>query len=607
MTPLKRLQTLLLVLFLLVPLDFAADKPWREVRSPHFRVISNGNEGDARHVAREFEQMRAVFATQFPGFRVDSPAPLLILAPEDEPSTKKLIPAFWLHSGPKPAGVYFHGWEKQYALVRLDAIGSDITNPDTFAVVYHEYVHSLLHMNFHWLPTWLDEGLAEFYAYSRFENNRIYIGAPPRNAGRLMLLRNRAVIPLAKFLDQRGSFNRDEADTAAYYAQCWALTHFLTMGPGMEGGSRLQKFFTMIQQGATQKKAFQDTFGDYTQVQKEFDLYLHALAFPAGVIPAPNRPDDKSFASRTMSLAETEAEIGSFFLFTHQMKAAEEESEAAAREDPKSALAHENLALVALQQGKDEEASREFSRALELDERMYRSRFASTMLSPLPSASSAEGREAFRSALMKVLDGNGLFAPAYVELAKSLAAEGNLQRALDFSRTAEKLEPSRAGYHLLTGQILLRAGQSADAALHAVYVASRWEGSDHDEAMELLSRVPALQRPADAPSDTPAGDLLTVEGPVKSVICDANGPVLTIDHGGQPLIFPLKGVTGGFADTLWFGSDHFTLCYHLTGLRAVIRYKAAAEKAAIGEVASWGIRDDLPSVPVPATDSRRPN
>jgi hypothetical protein len=41
----------------------AADKEWAEVRSPHFRVITDGSEKDARRVAREFEQIR--FAMSF--------------------------------------------------------------------------------------------------------------------------------------------------------------------------------------------------------------------------------------------------------------------------------------------------------------------------------------------------------------------------------------------------------------------------------------------------------------------------------------------------------------------------------------------------------------
>lgn len=40
-------------------------------------------------------------------------------------------------------------------------------------VVYHEYAHTILHMNSRWLPVWLDEGTAEFYAYTRFDRDRI--------------------------------------------------------------------------------------------------------------------------------------------------------------------------------------------------------------------------------------------------------------------------------------------------------------------------------------------------------------------------------------------------------------------------------------------------
>jgi hypothetical protein len=36
----------------------AEQKPWTEVKSPHFRVITDGSDRDARNVAAEFEQMR---------------------------------------------------------------------------------------------------------------------------------------------------------------------------------------------------------------------------------------------------------------------------------------------------------------------------------------------------------------------------------------------------------------------------------------------------------------------------------------------------------------------------------------------------------------------
>jgi tetratricopeptide (TPR) repeat protein len=590
---------LLLIVVLLCTLGFSEEKPWREIRSPHFRVITNGSEGAARHVAREFEQMRAVFASEFPGYRLDSAEPLLILAPEDEYSTKKLVPWFWQHSGPKPAGVYFHAWEQPYALVRLDAVGSDKITADEFAVVYHEYVHSLLHLNLHWLPTWLDEGLAEFYSYTRFEGNRTIIGAPPRDKWALALLQSRTAIPLAKLLDQRGAFTRSEEDTELFYQQSWALTHFLILGPGMEGGDRLKKFFNAAQQGVEQKKAFQDTFGDFKHVQQDFDQYIHLLAFHAAVIPNPPKVDDKDLLIRSMTVAETEAELSSFYATTKQWKLARESAESALKNDPKLALAHQEMGFICLQEGKDEEAVREFSQAVELDHRMYRAQFAKTMMSPLSHATSPDDRMAYRLALLQTVDGNPQFAPAYVELAKLYVAQGDPSQALRLALKAEKMEPWRAGYHLLTGQILLRLDRAAEAGSDAVYVADRWTSPDRDEAIELWNLVPATKRPPQSPAEiAERHDVGRAEGTVKSVACDEHNMTITLEQGGRPLAFRAQeGAAGGFSDTLWFGEDHFTPCYHTTGLRAVVQYKPAADKSYTGDVVFFGFRDDLPAAP----------
>ena len=121
----------------------AAEKPWIEVRSEHFRVISNGAEMDTRRVAREFEQMRTVFATQYPSMTLDSGSPFLVLAPRDEGSMKALIPSAWKRKGAKPAGFFLHGWDRQYAVVQLD-----LDRPGAFQIVYHEYTHNILHQNF---------------------------------------------------------------------------------------------------------------------------------------------------------------------------------------------------------------------------------------------------------------------------------------------------------------------------------------------------------------------------------------------------------------------------------------------------------------------------
>src|SRR5215813_380739 len=73
----------------------AGEKPWTEIRSPHFRVLTNGSTSDARSVAYEFEQLRYVFATRVPNARLESGAPLLVFAVRDEETAKRLEPHIW--------------------------------------------------------------------------------------------------------------------------------------------------------------------------------------------------------------------------------------------------------------------------------------------------------------------------------------------------------------------------------------------------------------------------------------------------------------------------------------------------------------------------------
>jgi hypothetical protein len=160
------------------------------------------------------------------------------------------------------------------------------------------------------------------------------------------------------------------------------------------------------------------------------------------------------------------------------------------------------------------------------------------------------------------------------------------------------LEPSRAGYHILTGQILLRQGKGVEAATFARFVAERWFGPDHDEAVELWNAVPPELRPAgDSLSETPPKDTQTLEGRVKVVNCSPKDQewAVTINRDERTLTFHRKGgFAAGFSDTIWYGEDHFSLCHHLEGMRAIVRYKAPSDSTYGGDVAELEIRDELP-------------
>jgi tetratricopeptide (TPR) repeat protein len=590
----KSVATIFVIVLLLfcAVLASASEKPWTEVRSPHFRVLTDTNSGDARKVAHEFEQMRNVFATHLISARLESGAPLLIFAVRDEETARALEPHIW-PKGANRAGEFHHGWEKQYAIVRLDSWGREGAKQ----VVYHEYTHSIEHMNSHWLPLWFDEGTAEFYAYTRFEAHRTYVGAPTE---RIYTLRASTPMPVETLiaLNQRSPYYLDGAKNQLFYTEAWALVHFLTYGPGMENGKKLGEFLGLLQQRTEQAKAFQQVFGPFKAVDKGLDSYMQQPTFTTTVLKDPEQIDDKTFTSRTLSVAETEAELGGFHLWTRDREGARALLGQALKDDPKLGLAHENMGFLNFAEGDDSGAASEFSQAYSLADNLYLSLFAKTMLSSLFASHKVSDLDAFGAAMGKVLQLNPQFAPAYVQLARLAVRENDLESALLVSRKAEELEPSLAGYRLLTGQVLWRMGKGAEAAADAKFVADRWSGPDHNEAIELWNIVPSVQRPAgetileEAPNDTQV-----MEGLVKSLTCadKDQGWELVIDHDGHPLTFHRKGgFPAGYSDTIWYGADHFSLCHHLEGMRAVVRYRAPSDATYAGDVAEIEIRDDLP-------------
>ncbi len=107
----------------------AKPEPWVEVSTPHFRAVSNAGEKQARRVARQFEQIRAVFQTLMPNARLDAGEPITIFAVKDEKSLRQLLPEYWERKGQtRPAGEFVSSMERNYVALRVDVSGKDWRN-----------------------------------------------------------------------------------------------------------------------------------------------------------------------------------------------------------------------------------------------------------------------------------------------------------------------------------------------------------------------------------------------------------------------------------------------------------------------------------------------
>src|SRR5580693_2374802 len=226
---LKRLTWFWLPLLLLLA---AAPAPardkaenWIEVRSPNFVVVTNSSDKQGRRVADQFERMRSVFHTAFPKLKTDPGSPIIVLVIKDEKDFRTLEPAAYLAKGSlQLGGLFLRAPDKNYVLMRLDAEGEH-----PYSVVYHEYTHLLVGKSAEWMPLWMNEGLAEFYQNTEIHEKDASLGEP--STENILLLRQRSLLPLTTLLtvDEKSPYYHEENKGSIFYAESWALTHYIQM------------------------------------------------------------------------------------------------------------------------------------------------------------------------------------------------------------------------------------------------------------------------------------------------------------------------------------------------------------------------------------------
>src|SRR6266852_2628458 len=336
---LRRVLMLAVIATLLSHAACAAGDPnvgWIEVRSPHFVVASNAGEKEARRVADQFEQIRALFHTAFPSLRVDPAEPVQNVAAKNESTMKLLLPEGWEVKGHvHPAGLYQQGEDRHYVVLRLDSEGE---NP--FHALYHEYTHALLHLNFSALPLWLDEGLAEFYGNSRLGEKESRVGTIDRT--HLYILGQNKLLPIEALLNvEQASPYYNEADRASvFYAESWALVHYLMMDPEAQQRQLLKNFFAAWDKNGNQIEAAQQAFGDLKRFGQVIEGYSRQASFRVGLIKNAQQAADKNYSARSLTPGEVLALRGDCATHRNRFEQAQPLLEQATQLEPNLAIGH---------------------------------------------------------------------------------------------------------------------------------------------------------------------------------------------------------------------------------------------------------------------------
>lgn len=458
-------RPLAILLLIVVPLPVSAlpreRDAWLRVESDHFVFFSNASERSTRRIVFNLERLRDVLAQLNPGTELRSERPLYIYVFEDNLS---LAPYKLFRNG-KPitniAGFFLVSQEATYMVMQAE-LGMDVER-----LLYHEFLHYVLGTTYNRLPLWFNEGMAEFYSTFHATDQHAEIGrALPDH---LETLREGNMIPLSRLFAVTHSspdYNEDYR-RGIFYAQSWALVHYLLLG-NPERRPQTFQFFQNVARGAEASEAFRSAFQTTeAQIEKELRDYVRRSLFNYAQIPVKPASELK-IRTEPLPRHETLTRLGDLLLFQQdpgRLAEAEKHYRAALEARPGYGPAQARLCQIESEAGRAEAALACFEKAAKAapDDAFLQSQYARLLREqgPRDAPTAAKGREALaRAANQKPDDGK-----VWMDLAATYINEDPMPpEALSAFETAWRLRPNDpiAARNLVTAYV--RSGQQERAA-----------------------------------------------------------------------------------------------------------------------------------------------
>jgi tetratricopeptide (TPR) repeat protein len=491
--PCRLFYLALLLLSLCTPHRLTAEEKWIEVRSPHFTVQTPGSERDGRKIADQFEQIRALFHSAFPALRTDPAQPIVVIAVKNESGMKLYLPEMWESKGHSHAvGLYQQGFDKHYVVLQMDAEGN---NP--YHALYHEYTHALMHLNFSNIPIWLDEGVAEYLGNASIGDKESRIGLI--DPGNVYVFQQNKLLPIETLfaVDHNSPYYNEANRTSIFYAESWALVHYLMLSPDAGQKQLLKHFMTAWSTTRDPVLAAQQTFGDLKKFQGVLESYIRVGDFYNGVVKNSTEGVAKQYATRSVTAAEVLAVRGDFFSHHTRLEAAKPLLDEAVKQAPEQPFPHAAMAFYYYRAHEMPDVQREAREAIHLGDSGFITPYLealSIQSTGMLASSDAHGADSLHQVielLSASLKLNPNFAPSSSALASAYAVFPDKQNAaIGAAIQAVKLDPLNLQYAVQLTHMLLKNNRYADAKYISDRItASAFTPQERDMAAKLAEFV----------------------------------------------------------------------------------------------------------------------
>lgn len=465
-------------------------QPWHLVRSAHFLVRSDVGGVETREIAVDLERTyRMLFDLGFPlekdpGIFTD----VIVFRRKDD----------YKDVGPAGSGGYYTGSLGRWAYGRPTFLTYGGLSDSARSTFVHELTHRFIHYAFPQMPTWANEGLADYFQTIAVEGGKAVIGRteyvfkrgdswtmgsygvpidalPPIDA--LMEMGPKEFYAARVVPKGEGDKPDEEAEKEALrkqtanYASAWSVVHTLRNG-SPENAARFQRWLEKMAAGEPARPAFDAAFAGVSldRIEAERRAMLERLVKRdisllrtdyevEGAPPGEDRP---------MRPAEIDVMWGWVLgrKGPNALPDVQRHAEAALKEDPSSGEAHALMAAVYLAQEKPALADKEVLAAADAapgDEAAAYTLFT-FQASPPPGIERTPDRKALAEATLARWLPRARLPSTLNSFAWYMALSGRAEEAVAVARRATMLDPSCEACFDTLAVALFRSGQYKAAA-----------------------------------------------------------------------------------------------------------------------------------------------
>jgi hypothetical protein len=321
---------------------------WVQVSSDTFVVKSSAGEEQGKRILKQLEGFHQLIGATLVFRNTELPElPVEVLLIADERTLAELQPEY---NGKKLSvpGYYQAGQDRDFIVLSARVDAQTLTG-----LVYHELTHYFVARGLQSRPTWLNEGLAEYFSTAEVREDDVALGTI--SPERLQLLRNTPLLSLKEFfaVDASSPYYNESSKASAYYAQAGAFIHYLMHG---EHAARFKQYVQALQKSDADLMRYLDV--------SERDLETGFQNYVKNAIQRPNRivvkVSSEHWDMQVEAIPEEEAEvsIAEIFLANGRLPDAQRHLEFLAGKTPDSTRVSYYRGVLARSSG--DAAAREF-------------------------------------------------------------------------------------------------------------------------------------------------------------------------------------------------------------------------------------------------------